>query len=328
MGTPLRIRAAFAALLFLTGSIASVLATGAAVDDAPRFAEVWAYVSAGDEGLLAQKPPITDAAHFSASINSSGELVGLPDPKRLSAFPGRKHLVVAELGNSALSHFCLSPEFRVRDELIEAIGRAGEGYDGVQIDFEAVLTKDRDAFFAFLRLLKARIGPKILSVAVPARFKTVDEAYEYGAIAAIADRVVVMAYDEHWSTSVPGPIASTQWCRAVAAFATGKIERGKLIMGLPFYGRAWADKQLSRAYRHDGVARLLTEKVDATSGRENDIPFLEYRESVNVKVFYEDAPSIRSKLEAYAAAGVGAVSFWRLGQEDPGVWQVVGFFRP
>jgi len=277
-------------------------------------------VSAGEESFLNAKLPVTDAAHFCASINSSGELVGLPDPKKLDGFKGRKHLVVAELGNFALAHFILLPEFRVRDALIDSIVQASRPYDGVQIDFEAVLTKDRDAFIEFLRVLKSRIGGKTLSVAVPARFKGVDDAYDYERIGAAADRVVVMAYDEHWSTSKPGPIASTQWCRNVAAYATAKMRADKLVMGLPFYGRAWADRQLSRAYRHEGVARLIIEKAGGRTSRENDIPFLEYEETVSVKVYYEDAASIRSKLRAYADAGVSAVSFWRLGQEDPAVW--------
>ena len=38
-----------------------------------------------------------------------------------------------------------------------------------------------------------------------------DEAYDYAAIGRIADAVVLMAYDEHWSTSAPGPIASRPW---------------------------------------------------------------------------------------------------------------------
>ena len=38
-----------------------------------------------------------------------------------------------------------------------------------------------------------------------------DEAYDYEAIGRIADAVVLMAYDQHWATSAPGPIAARAW---------------------------------------------------------------------------------------------------------------------
>ena len=38
-----------------------------------------------------------------------------------------------------------------------------------------------------------------------------DEAYDYAAIAASCDYMIIMAYDEHYSDGEPGSIASSQW---------------------------------------------------------------------------------------------------------------------
>ena len=76
-------------------------------------------------------------------------------------------------------------------------------------------------------------------------------------ISKIADRVLVMAYDQHWSTSKPGPVASLTWCREVAAYASKNIPKSKLIMGLPLYGREWGDQGYSRSIRWNQVNELI-----------------------------------------------------------------------
>jgi len=290
------------------------------------FTEVWAYLMNGEERYFDASQPITDLAYFGAGMNASGHLAGVPDPDKVRAkAPGikRVHLVVAETGNQALTHFSIDPDFPLRMVLIAEIAAAALPFDGVQIDFEAVLTKDALHYQSFLSDLKAALGSKMLSVAIPARWKAVGDPYDYPKIAAIVDRVVVMAYDEHWSTSVPGSIASLDWCRNVSSYALQTIGESKLIMGLPFYGRAWADKNPSRAYKFSSVASLISEKALESGIRKDEIPFLEYQEIVNVQVYYEDSLSLGARLRLYKNASVRSVAFWRLGQEDPEVWNLL-----
>jgi spore germination protein len=132
--------------------------------------------------------------------------------------------------------------------------------------------------------------------------------------------VVIMAYDEHWSTSAPGPVASLAWCTSVADFAKTAIPPGKIIMGLPLYGRAWQDKQLARALRFENVQDLV-EQTDSEVGYASATgPSFSYTETVVVSVFFEDAQSLGEKLGLYQARGIPAVSFWRVGQGPPEVW--------
>ena len=284
------------------------------------FAEVWAYLMKGEEAYLSDTYPITDIGYFGAGISMFGKLTGVPDRRKVSSFKGRVHLVVAETSNHALTHFCLDPRYELRDKLIGEIVAASANYDGVQIDFEAVPSQDKALFVDFLAQLKVRLGAKPLSVALPARWRAVNDSYDYALIGEIVDRIVVMAYDEHWSTSVPGPIASIDWCRNVSQYALSTIGAAKLIMGLPFYGRAWADKNPAKAYKHSGVTQLRAEKALETVNRDREIPFFEYQETVNVRVFYEDVSSLSYRLQLYGNASVDKVAFWRLGQEDTAVW--------
>jgi hypothetical protein len=49
---------------------------------------------------------------------------------------------------------------------------------------------------------------------------------------------------------------------------------------------------------------------------------------VNVKLFFDDLASTRARLAMYRAASVRNVAFWRLGQEDPGLWEGIAIEAP
>ncbi len=303
---------------FLALSLAC--ASSQAAPDRLAFSEVWAYLLDGEESSLSSSYPITDVCYFGAGINSHGKLVGVPNRAKLGSFKGRVQLVVAEIGNYALTHFCLDPAYPLRDALVADIVKSAEAFDGVQIDFEAVGSSDYDYFYGFLAQLKAGLGGKALSVALPARMSEKTDYFGVERIGKVVDRVLVMAYDEHWSASEPGPVASIEWCKSAAAYAASKVALGKLVMGLPFYGRAWADKSLARAYKYSSLAGLRAEKGIEAVQRDGAIPFVEYSETVKVRLYFDDLPSTRARLGMYRAANVRNVAFWRLGQEDPGVW--------
>lgn len=275
----------------------------------------------GEESFLTPALPVSDLCYFSAEINAYGELTGVPDIPKLAAYKGRKHLVVAEVSSLSLTHFCIDPMYPIRDALVQSILVAAVPYDGVQIDFEAIPVRDRDNFIIFLKLLKSGLGEKVLSVALPARLSEAGDVLGYVRIAEIVDRIIIMAYDEHWSSSVSGPVASMEWSGKVAAYASSKIAAPKLVMGLPFYGRAWGDIKSDRAYKFSAVSSLLKDKEINSFSREGNVPSFRYQELVTVDVYYDDAESLSYRLRLYQDAGVGAVAFWRLGQEDAAVWE-------
>ncbi|OHE64544.1 MAG: hypothetical protein A2Z99_03495 [Treponema sp. GWB1_62_6] len=309
--------------ILLCASVAA--ATLPALEGDPSFAfqEIWGYLISGSESAIDASFPVSDIAYFAAGLNSFGTLVGVPDVRKVRPLGKRVHLVVAETGNQALTHFCLDPAYPVRDALVRDITLAAVDFDGVQIDFEAVNAKDKEHFLAFLSRLKGSLGNRTLSVALVARWRDVNDAYDYGRISAIADRVIIMAYDEHWSSSGPGAIASLEWCRTISDYAQRKIGAGKLVMALPFYGRAWADKNPAKAYAHAGISRIISEKELSAGRLSDESPFFEYQETVNVRVFFEDARSLGSRLRLYSDALVGKVAFWRLGLEDAEIWKAL-----
>lgn len=288
-----------------------------------NFFEVWAYLIAGSEEYLDNSFPITDVGYFSAELNTYGELVGVPNPKKLAGYSGRIHLVVA-CNSTSLTHFALAPEGRVRQQLVDDLVKATEHFDGLQIDFELVPKRDVDTFYSFIKELRQRLPNKILSLALPARTKTLEnDVYDYTRLSALVDKIFVMAYDEHWSTSKPGPVASIDWCNNIVQHALATISRDKLVVGLPFYGRTWGNVSLDRAFYFSGIQRIMREN-NVTSDhitRENHIPTFSYTiQEVTVTGYYDDVHSLTFRLDNYFDFGIKAVGFWCLGQEDPRIW--------
>ena len=288
-----------------------------------NFKEIWAYLVSGREGALNPDTPISDLCYFGADVDSYGKLIDVPNYRNIRGFPGRTHFVAICSGR-ALTHFVLAEGSRERKELIRDILEAAKPYHGLQIDFEYVPARDGAAFLSFLGELRAGLGNKVFSIALPARTRTLkDDVYDYVKIKPLVDRIFVMAYDEHWSTSAPGPIASMDWCQRVALHAYETIGKDKLIMGLPFYGRSWGSIATNKAYLHSGIVELMEEHNITEINRENGIPTFRFELPVSVAVFYEDDYSLSTRLQMYQKIGVDAVGFWRLGQETPAFWPLI-----
>jgi len=257
-------------------------------------------------------------------VDSYGKLVDIPNIRNISSFRGRKHFEAA-CSSRSLTHFVLMEGSNERKALIRDLLEAAKPYDGLQIDFEYVPARDGAVFLSFLRELRAGLGDKIFSIALAARTRTIsDDVYDYNKIKPIVDRILIMAYDEHWSGSEPGPVASMAWCQRVARYALDTIGIEKLIMGLPFYGRSWGNVNPNRALINSTIENIIRDQKITDIQRENGIPYFKYTMPVSVTLYYEDVYSLSSRLDMYKKMGVNQVGFWRLGYEARAFWSVIG----
>lgn len=292
------------------------------------FSESWAYVISGLETEVSDEAleSVTDLCFFSADINCYGEISSIPSTKKFSDFKGRKHLVITCEGRS-LSHFVLDQDYGVTKKLIRSIKKASKDFDGVQIDFETIPMRDLNNFRKFLTKLKKAAGSKkIFSVCVPARNKKIsDDIFDYSDISKIADKVFIMAYDQHWSTSAAGPVADLDWCSRVADYAKTTIPEDKLILGLPFYGRTWANTNLAKAWYNSGINRIINENKVSNIKRDvfSKILSFKFKTDVEITGYFDDAVSLYEKMKAYDSLGINKIGFWRLGHEDPDFWKLL-----
>lgn len=289
--------------------------------EAMGFDEVWGYVMAKREDEFDYDMPISDIGYFSADVNAYGELEVLNLSDNFAAFSGRIHLV-STCESRSLTHFVLDPSYPVRDRLVKSLIAAAANYDGLQIDYELVPARDGKNFLEFLTLLKKGLNGKILSVAIPARIKTIKgDVYSYRDIAKIVDKVIVMAYDEHWSTSAPGSIASMPWSKKVGEYSASVIPPEKLVMGLPFYGRTWGDFTTNKAYYFSGINRLMSENNIHSVERDEGVPFFKFKKEIEITGYFEDEKSLVERTRLYKDLGIKNLAFWRVGQEDSEYWK-------
>jgi len=302
------------------------IASIAAPDPLP---ETWAYLMKGEEKYFPARSPITDVACFSARIDGDGNLKSgqLSPPTLPGARPEtRYHLVVTIPWNSTLAHIFLNPDLPLRNRIIEGIVERSKPFDGVQIDFESVNKSDGTAYLNFLVAVKKALPKeKLFSVAVMARWaghkqKNPTDAFDYPFIGMIADRVIVMAYDEHYSGGGPGSIASLPWCEKIYAYALGTIPPGKLVMGIPPYGRGWQTPTLARTYKNREIlAELRERKISPATDWKNGGAY-SFAETVTINVHYETLQSLKAKLNLYSQHPIRGTAYWRIGQEPKGFW--------
>ncbi len=286
------------------------------------FREVWGYLMRGEEKMLKGGEPFSDIGYFSLWVKADGTLSEKTPRPRIDLKKGypRIHIVISELTGIDLTKEILKKDSEKRINLINSIVSATEDFDGIQIDFEHVSSAQKDDFISFLSDLKQILSKeKILSVALPAkRSSSPDDAYDYSLISNIADRIIIMAYDEHWSRSKPGPVASYEWCAKVAEYSASIIPKEKLIMGLPLYGREWS-KRSSRSVRYKETRTLASKKRTQIYNSRN--PFLVYKIGKSRKVIYFDNEfSLSEKLKLYRRKEIRNVSFWRIGQGPNEIW--------
>lgn len=313
----------FPALLFCL--LAGLLSTTCAAD------EIWAYLMKGEESYFPATSPITDVACFSASVDGDGNLTGgHTAPPGLPARNLRYHLVVTTPWNPTLSHMYLNPELPFRDRIIQGIVERSGPFDGVQIDFEGVAKEDGTHYLNFLAALKKALPQnKLLSVAVMARWAEYKQsnpmdAYDYPFINLVADRIIVMAYDEHHRSGAPGPVASLPWCRKIYDYACRTIDAEKLVMGIPLYGRSWQVEETARAYRNPDIeADLRMRNKVPDSSPENGGSYA-YTTTVTVQVHFENLASLDAKMALYRSRPTRGIAFWRISQEPLNFWERVG----
>ncbi len=325
-----------------------------------KFREVWGYLMRGEEKLFKGNEPVTDLCYFSCTITPEGKLRGNVNPPVLpenADFKRRTHIVIADLDNTRLMNLILDPGRSARDRLVADIIELSKNFDGVQIDFEAISRSDGPNFQVFLKMIKDGMEPgKVFSVALPARRSRVDDAYDYTAISAIADRVFIMAYDQHWSTSRPGPVASLSWCKAVLDYSLTVVPPEKLVMGIPLYGRSWkkekivkrvkvkskyAGKSKKSKKRKKAKTKVVTRTVvRSKSIRTSKIPDLIERKS-GVKEYSADTgyiirynnrsreiiycDDVNATMEKflYYSEHIDSIGFWRLGMENRDLWKAI-----
>ena len=222
------------------------------------------------------------------------------------------------------------------------------GLDGINVDFEALESAVGESFIQFIRELSLKCDGNGIVLSVDNYVSSeYTKFYDREEQAVFADYLVVMGYDEHYAGSKEsGSVASIGFVTKGAddIIAEG-VPAEQVILGMPFFTRVWAEKlkdsdgddaeSASEDYvpyelSSEAVGMQSAQRLMEVNGAEKK--WLEdmgqyYTEYVNgdttYKIWFEDVKSIEEKLKVMNGPGFAGAAFWKLGLEDPAVWDTI-----
>ncbi len=209
------------------------------------------------------------------------------------------------------------------------------GFEGINMDFENIYLKDRDAYTQLIKELMPYAREMGLTVSVdvgiPGGSDTYSLCYDHAALSKHADYIMVMTYDQHWGSSkVAGSQAQLSWVRDMIELTLEFVEPDKLVMGLPFYTRIWRENDGQaknvRTTGIDSTLELVEEKAaiirwDEESGQ--DYAFYEEEDGL-YRMWIEDAKSLALKTELVHEYGLKGVAAWQLSLGNAEAWKSIG----
>ncbi|GAB4109705.1 MAG: glycosyl hydrolase family 18 protein [Roseiflexaceae bacterium] len=212
------------------------------------------------------------------------------------------------------------------------------GYDGIDIDYEALDSSLREEYSAFIVDLAEALHDqgKLLTIAVHAKdcdYCGLGGYQDWAVLGQSVDRLRIMTYDYHWRGGGPGPVAPVYWVTKVAEYAKTVVDPAKVVIGVPFYGYNWpsdgsADargqtwdmiKEIIDIYRLN-VNLLESDKNGPV--QENWITY-STRESGRRTVWFSTSSGLDAKLRLVQSLDLAGIAIWRLGGEDPQNWEVI-----
>ncbi len=158
-----------------------------------------------------------------------------------------------------------------------------------------------------------------------------DKDYDYQRLAASADGLVIMNYDQHQTTSDPGPVAAQDWFTSNLKQALQDIPKNKVICGIGSYGYDWAvagkkKRPVSVGTNNVQEAWLHAQESESEIELDQDSlnPHFAYIEDNGIEhqVWFLDAVTALNEMRAARDAGIRTFALWRLGSEDRSLWAI------
>lgn len=244
-----------------------------------------------------------------------------------------------------------------KEELVEQIVAIIEDndFDGINVDIENLDGKSKEAFTAFIKLLRQNLQEdKEICVAVAANPYGSDKGwqgmYDYKALSEYCDYLMIMTYDESYGGSDPGPVASMSFVENSIKYAIkAGIPSHKILLGIPFYGRIWNVDDMDNEEKEN---RIIGKGITANtinsliSFYDGTITYDDTSKSMkanfivetddekkdlyswgvpvtegNYEIWFDDNFTIKEKLKLVGKYDLKGTGSWSLGQENKDIWK-------
>ncbi|SEO79694.1 glycosyl hydrolase family 18 protein [Propionispora vibrioides] len=303
------------------------------------YAEWWDTDTSSFKAMSQHTDTINTIAPFWATLQSNGTVKdrGGNDHASVVKFAKQNNIPTLLLVNNAkqekseipIHTILANPALRTKSiDSMEAYIKQ-YGLDGINVDFEMVPAQDRDNLSAFMKELYNRLHPQGYVVSIDVFPKQNEDndvaaAYDYAALAQYADKIMIMTYDNHGVWSGAGPIADIGWVEKSLQYALQYIPKNKLYLCVPGYGYDWSSKGVESIEYAPAMALAEKYNADIVWDDKAKAPHFDYTaaDGTSHQVWFENSKSLSYKLDLVNKYDIAGAALWKLGEEDPGYWQV------
>jgi peptidoglycan-N-acetylglucosamine deacetylase len=231
-----------------------------------------------------------------------------------------------------ITGFLNDPEARTGFRRQISIFLASDRYRGLMVDFETLPPAAQPGYVAVLRELSRDLHAKGMKLYVSVQVRNPD--YDYPAIVAAVDGVVVMNYDEHYPGGRPGPVASEDWFVDNLEAAKKVIPQDKLISAIGNYGYDFVRKPKKGPVPAGAKDSTVTVQEAWLAARDSEAdvdfdgdsqnPHVSYLDENNLQhdIWFLDGVTALNEMRAAQGLGIKTFALWRLGGEDRSLWRV------
>lgn len=312
----------------------------------------YAYPNIEQSLLMSQLPYLTYFTPFTYGIKPDGSLVDLDDAalislSKLYGVAPLMHLSsLTEYGNFSNERANLVlTNAAVQERLISEIMNNIDvkGYSGLDVDFEFIYPEDRFDYVRFLQNLHSVLGAAglpLFSALAPkvsdAQAGILYEGHDYGAIGASVDRVLLMTYEWGYTYGPPMAVAPLNKVKQVVDYALTRVSASKLYLGIPTYGYDWTlpyNKEEVMASQNGAPSISPVEAISLAQrynaiiqyDRTAESPWFRYTDESGTlhEVWFEDARSIKAKLDLAYRSGLVGIGYWNSMRDFPQNWVVL-----
>ncbi len=307
---------------------------------------------------------LTTLTYFGLALDHDGTVVKLVNPQEQepgwTALNGdtyksrmtdaktknlKQSLLVISGDDGVISDMMQDPQASAKNLMGDVVPIMKEqGFTDLNLDIESFMTasdSSRANFTEFVKTVKdelvnQQLGTLTIDLIPISLVKPM--LYDAKALGKIADSVVLMTYDYHYTGSyTAGAIAPIAGAGVTIEYdvetavkeALKVMPKEKVLLGIPLYGYEWETinnatesatiPEGSSTASTERVAEILKDCTNCTRGIDplSKEPYVIYPENDYFnEIYYEDEASMKEKIALAQKYNLGGIALWALGYED------------
>jgi peptidoglycan-N-acetylglucosamine deacetylase len=195
-------------------------------------------------------------------------------------------------------------------------------FQGINIDFEEISLKNKNTLNLFQKELYETLNPMGYEVSMDV--PVFNNNYDYKTLQLYNDKIYAMAYDENNAASEAGPIAEQQWIEDAIDDLKKDIPKEKIVLCMPTYGYEWIKNETGKPityYEALAICKQNNQLINFDNNNYNlDFSFEDTINNTHHEIYFTDACTNFNNLRYAEDNGLLGVGIWRLGSEDPRLW--------